>query len=225
MRLAVERRLVPLDGPMAVAALNGAAVLAALLLGGLLFLPFGADPVSGYADLVGEAFLSWRGLGFTLVQATPLVLVALGTVVAWRAGFAYLGFEGCLLVGAVAAAWLALLTGGALPGTLFFPLAVALTFAAGGAWAGLVGLLRARFGGNEVLISLMANYVAAYLVQYLVSGPMRAGATCRRPRCCRGPPGCRWWRTAAGRTGAWASPCWPPCWSGCCSSAPDPASS
>ena len=78
-------------------------------------------------------------------------------------------------MGAVAAAWLALLTGGALPGTLFFPLAVALTFAAGGAWAGLVGLLRARFGGNEVLISLMANYVAAYLVQYLVSGPMRAG--------------------------------------------------
>jgi simple sugar transport system permease protein len=57
---------------------------------------------------------------------------------------------------------------------MFFPLVVALSFAAGAVWAGIVGLLRARFGGNEVLISLMMNYVAILLVKYLVSGPMRA---------------------------------------------------
>ena len=61
-----------------------------------------------------------------------------------------------------------------MPLALFLPLAVLLSFAVGGVWASLVGVLRARFGGNEVLISLMTNYVAILLVQYLISGPMRA---------------------------------------------------
>src|SRR6202042_3898940 len=56
----------------------------------------------------------------------------------------------------------------------FLPLALLFSFAAGAAWAGLVALIRERFGGNEVLISLMMNYVAILIVQYLVSGPMRA---------------------------------------------------
>jgi ABC-type uncharacterized transport system permease subunit len=56
----------------------------------------------------------------------------------------------------------------------FFPLVLLLSFTAGALWAGVVALIRARFGGNEVLISLMMNYVAILIVQYLVSGPMRA---------------------------------------------------
>jgi simple sugar transport system permease protein len=63
---------------------------------------------------------------------------------------------------------------GPIPFTLFLPLAILFGFAAGGAWAGLVGLVRARLGGNEVLISLMSNYIAVFILQYLVSGPMRA---------------------------------------------------
>jgi len=60
------------------------------------------------------------------------------------------------------------------PFWMFLFLALLFSFAAGAAWAGVVALIRARFGGNEVLISLMMNYVAILLVQYLVSGPMRA---------------------------------------------------
>ena len=75
--------------------------------------------------------------------------------------------------------WLALLTAsgariGPLPFFLFLPLAILFGFAAAGVWAGLVGLVRARLGGNEVLISLMSNYVAIFILQYLVSGPLRA---------------------------------------------------
>jgi simple sugar transport system permease protein len=61
-----------------------------------------------------------------------------------------------------------------MPPLVFFPLVIFLSFLAGALWAGTVGVLRARFGGNEVLISLMANYVAILIAQYLVSGPMRA---------------------------------------------------
>jgi general nucleoside transport system permease protein len=175
----LERRLAPANSVLAILLSNAAAIAAALILGGLLFLPFHISPFEAYADLVGEAFLSWRGIGYTSIEAASLILVGLGTIFAWRTGFAYLGFQGCLTVGAIAAAWLALRVG---PGDLFgdislatfLPIVLIGSFAAGCLWSGLVGFARARFGGTEVLVSLMMNYVAALLVQYLVSGPMRA---------------------------------------------------
>ena len=179
MTLRIERRLAPATSLRAILLSNAVAVAAALIAGGLLFLPFHISPFSAYADLVGEAFLNRRGFGYTLIEATPLILVGLGTIFAWRTGFAYLGFQGCLAVGAIAGAWLALQVG---PGRLFgdialasfLPIALLGSFAAGCLWSGLVGFARARFGGTEVLVSLMMNYVAALLVQYLVGGPMRA---------------------------------------------------
>jgi simple sugar transport system permease protein len=175
----LERRLAPAASPRAIVLSNAAAIALALLIGGLLFLPFHVDPLAAYADLVGEAFFNRRGVGYTLVEAGPLILVGIGTIFAWRSGFAYLGFQGCLLAGAVATTLLALQAapGGALawlPAPLFFAVVLAGSFLAGGAWSGLVGFTRARLGGTEVLVSLMMNYVAALAVQYLVSGPMRA---------------------------------------------------
>jgi simple sugar transport system permease protein len=158
------------------------AVLAATGIASLLFLSYGADPLRAYAALFHEPFGTLRGFGYALVRAAPLTLIALGTVVSWRSGFGYLGFEGCFVMGAAASAWLALATApgakiGPLPGAIFFPAVVLFSFIAGSLWAGIVGVLRARFGGNEVLISLMMNYVAILIVQYLVSGPMRAAGS------------------------------------------------
>ena len=174
-----ERRLAPLDSPLAIAATTGAAFAVAMLVVSFLFLREGANPLQAYAALFHEPFGTLRGFGYSLVRASPLALVALGTIVSWRSGFAFLGFEGCFVIGASAAAYLALLDQpgklfASIPSAAFFLLFILLAFAAGGLWAGLVGLVRARLGGNEVLISLMSNYVAIFLLQYLVSGPMRA---------------------------------------------------
>jgi general nucleoside transport system permease protein len=174
-----ERRLTPLDSPLAILTTTSAAFLTAMLLTSFLFLRYGASPLQAYAALFHEPFGTLRGFGYSLVRASPLALVALGTIVSWRSGFAYLGFEGCFVIGASATAWLALLgapgaQSGPIPSFLFFPLAILFGFAAAGIWAALVGIVRARFGGNEVLISLMSNYVAIFILQYLVSGPMRA---------------------------------------------------
>jgi ABC-type uncharacterized transport system permease subunit len=144
-----------------------------------LFLSYGASPIQAYFALFHEPFGTLRGFGYSLVRTSPLALIALGTIVSWRSGFSYLGFEGCFVIGASAIAWLALLTApggriGPIPFVLFLPLAILFGFVAGGVWAGFVGLVRARLGGNEVLISLMSNYVAIFILQYLVSGPMRA---------------------------------------------------
>jgi simple sugar transport system permease protein len=177
-----ERRLAPADSSAAIAGLTIAAFFAAMAVGTILFVVYHANPLTAYLALFREPFATLRGFGYALVRASPLALISLGTIVSWRSGFAYLGFEGCFVIGAAAAAWLALETAqgsriGPLPFALFLPVAICAAFTAGGIWSGIVGILRARFGGNEVLISLMANYVAIFFLQYLVSGPMRAPGT------------------------------------------------
>jgi ABC-type uncharacterized transport system permease subunit len=167
----LERRLAPADSVRAIAGTTVLALACAFALAGLLFLPYGTSPLTAYGFLFAQGFGSWRGFGQSLVQATPLILIAQATIVSWRSGLGYIGFEGCFLVGAAAAAAVAL---GGLPVLLFWPAAFLAAFAAGSIWAGLVAFVRIRFGGNDVLISLMANFVAALVVQYLVSGPMRA---------------------------------------------------
>lgn len=184
----LERRPVPAEGPRALLLATLLSLAAALVLGGLLFLPFGADPLSAYGALVFDGFLNPRGLGATLIAAQPLIFVGLGTVVAWRTGFGYLGFEGCLILGAAAATAVALQVApghalAGLPFAAFLPLAAAAAFLAGGIWAGIIGWFKGRFGGNEVITSLMMNYVAILLVQFLVSGPLQApGGLPQSPR-------------------------------------------
>jgi simple sugar transport system permease protein len=175
----IERRLTPNNSPLFLFVTTAVAILAAMAIAALLFLDFGAHPLAAYYALFHEPFATLRGFGYALVRATPLTLIALGTIVAWRSGFTYLGFEGCFVLGAAAAAWLALATApghwaAGLPTAIYFPVAILLSFLAGALWSSLAGLLRARYGGNEVLISLMSNYVAILIVKYLVSGPMRA---------------------------------------------------
>ena len=175
----IERRLTPADSPLAITTAMVLAVLAAMLVTSLLFVLYGANPFRAYFALFHEPFATMRGFGYTLVRTAPLTLIALGTIVSWRSGFGYLGFEGCFVMGAAATSWLALATapGGAvgpLPSVAFWPLVLLVSFAAGAVWAGAVALIRARFGGNEVLISLMTNYVAILIVECLgVPGPMR----------------------------------------------------
>jgi simple sugar transport system permease protein len=174
-----ERRSTPADSPLMVGFTTALALLAALFLTSFLFISYGANPLQAYVALFHEPFATLRGFGYALVRACPLTLIALGTIVSWRSGLAYLGFEGCFVIGAAAASWLALLTysGAPLAGVplaVFLPLAILISFVAGGAWAGIVGAIRTRLGGNEVLISLMSNYIAIFILQFLVSGPLRA---------------------------------------------------
>ncbi|RMX05922.1 ABC transporter permease [Corticibacter populi] len=177
--LRIEKRLAPASSKTAIAGAAALAVIAALLVCAVLFALQGANPLQAYASLFSGGFGDWRGIGYTLNKAAPLALIALGTIVAWRCGFAYLGFEGCFVIGAAAATAVALavvpdrwLAG--VPFAVFLPICIAAAMLAGALWAASTGWLRARFGGSEVLMSLMGNYIALLLVQYLVSGPMRA---------------------------------------------------
>ncbi len=108
MKKLLERRLAPAESTSAVMLTSFCGIFAAFVIAGLLFIPFGGNPLAAYGFLFDEAFGSLRSIGLSTVQATPLILIALATIVVWRAGLGYIGFEGCFLVGATAASWIAL---------------------------------------------------------------------------------------------------------------------
>jgi ABC-type uncharacterized transport system permease subunit len=167
----VSRRLAMVGGLGKLGESVGA-VLAAFLLGGILLLMIGKDPTAAYEALIGGAAGDVGALASSLVVATPLILASLAVAISFRSGFFNIGAGGQVGVGAIAAA----VVGGYLH--LNGPLVMVLMLAAGGIagalWGGIAGVLRAFTGASEVITTLMLNYVATLLIDYLVTGPLRA---------------------------------------------------
>jgi ABC-type uncharacterized transport system permease subunit len=111
----------------------------------------------------------------TIVQAAPLLLTALSVVIAWRTGLFSIGAEGQLLVGALAATAVGLHASN-LPGPLLTLLLLIVGGAAGAVWGWIAGWLRVRRNVQEVISTIMLNYVAVYLVRYMVEGPLQERA-------------------------------------------------
>jgi simple sugar transport system permease protein len=136
----------------------------------------GANPLDGFAALLRGALGGTHQIGETLVATTSLLFPSLAVAFAFRAGLFNIGAEGQLVIGGLCAG----LAGAALtvPGWIAIPLILCAGAFGGGAWGAIAGALRARFGGNEVIATLMLNIIAALLANYLVVGPLHAaGAT------------------------------------------------
>jgi len=148
-----------------------ASLLVALALGAVMMLALGANPISGYNALIVGAFDGSYALGATAVQAAPLLLVAVGICVAFRANVFNIGGEGQLAMGGVASAATALALPH-LPSIILIPV-VLLAGAAGGAvWGAIPGAFKAYFNVNEILSTIMLNLVAVQIVNWLLAGPM-----------------------------------------------------
>lgn len=117
----------------------------------------------------------WYAISETLVKTTPLLLTGLGVVVAWRAGLFSIGGEGQLIMGAIAATVVARLLP-AIPGPLLTVLMLIAGIAAGAGWGGIAGWLRVRRNVQEVISTIMLNYIALYLLGWLVEGPLQERA-------------------------------------------------
>ena len=115
-----------------------------------------------------------RPLTETLKFSAPLILAGLGVGLAFRAGLFNIGGRGQMLIGGGAAGWVAVSLDA--PGPVVLVTSVVVGAVAGGAWAGIAGLLKARTGAHEVIVTIMLNYVAFYLLFYALSKPglMRA---------------------------------------------------
>lgn len=158
-------------GPLLVWGVSLGAVAVAIVLTGMLFALFGVAPLPAFATLVERTLLDARGLSEVVRRSIPLMLAGIGLTLAFRARFWNIGAEGQLLMGAVAASGVALFSG--LPGPALLPVMFLAGFLAGALWGLGPALLKVRLGVNEIITTLMLNYVAIYLVRWLINGPWK----------------------------------------------------
>ena len=147
------------------------AIILALIIGALIIKLLGMDPVLAYTNLAIGAFGNIYGISNTLTQATPLIFTGLSFALARRAGLLNIGAEGQLYIGGLCS----VLTGAfihGLPMIIHLPLALLAGFVGGGFWGWIAGWLKVKFGSNEIITTVMLNYIAIYLVSYMVSGPI-----------------------------------------------------
>jgi simple sugar transport system permease protein len=141
------------------------AVVAAFVVGGILILIIGDNPLTAYGLLFGSA-LSWPvGIGYTLFYATPLIFTGLAVLVAFRCGLLNIGAEGQLYIGAFATAWVGITFANLSP-WLLIPMCFLAAMVGGGIWGAIPGILKARFGSHEVINTIMLNFLAIALLSY-----------------------------------------------------------
>jgi simple sugar transport system permease protein len=147
-------------------------VVAALLIGAVILILLDVNPLEAYQAMFVGAFGSKNGLADTLVKATPLLLVALGIVIAFRASVINIGAEGQLIMGALLTTFLGVQLGEAMPGWIVIVICLVAGALMGGLWGAIPGYLKARLGVNEILSTIMMNQIAIQIGFFLLRGPM-----------------------------------------------------
>jgi simple sugar transport system permease protein len=149
-----------------------AAALATFVVGFVLFTALGKDPFVAFHAFFVKPVDSLYGISELLLKASPLMLIAIGLAVGYRANVWNIGAEGQFIVGALAGGGLALALHD-LATPLALPAMIVAGMLGGMAWAAIAALLRTRFNANEILVSLMLVYVANLTLSWLVHGPWR----------------------------------------------------
>lgn len=141
-------------------------VLLGVIVGTIIMLATGYNPADAYTALWNGAFGEIYFTGEVVRQITPLILAGLAVAFAFRTGLFNIGVEGQLIVGWLAAVWVGIAFD--LPKIIHLPLAVLAAAVAGALWAFVPGFLKARFRVHEVIVSIMMNYVALHVSNYLI---------------------------------------------------------
>lgn len=147
------------------------AVLGATLAGAVLLLVTGHDPVEVYRTIVERGLLDGDGLTASLQGTAPLLIVAAGLLLCLRAGIWNIGIDGQVAIGAIAGGVAAGELAGSTPRLLLLMAGLVLGGTAGALWALTPAVLLTRYGLNEIIVTVMMNYLAFNLVSWLVKGP------------------------------------------------------
>ncbi len=167
-RLRLEKRNAPGTGVLLLVPL--VSVVAALLFGAVFLSLIGLAPVAVYREMLRVSYTTGYGIADTLVSATPLILTGLAAAIAFRFKLYNIGGEGQLYVGAIAASGAALAFGDRLTGPAAILLVIVAGALGGAVWIAVPALAKAWLGTSEIITSLLLNYVALFLMQYLIFG-------------------------------------------------------
>jgi simple sugar transport system permease protein len=143
------------------------AVLVGFIVGAICILAAGSNPITAYAALFKGSLASIPSIGETLYKVTPILLTGLAAAIGFRCGLFNIGGEGQYVMAAistVAAAWYFQW----MPHFILVPFLLVIGILAGGTWGGIAGILKAKMGINEVITTIMLNWTALYLSNYLV---------------------------------------------------------
>jgi simple sugar transport system permease protein len=153
------------------------AVAIALVISGAVIAFVGGDPVASYVHILNASFGSIGVVSDTLVKATPLILTGLACALAFRMRLWNIGAEGQFLLGAWGASAVVLipLVPAGTPAIVLIPLMMIGGMVAGGLWGLIPGVLKARLGVNEIIVTLMLNYIALFWIQFWVFGAWSEG--------------------------------------------------
>lgn len=154
------------------ASVTAGSLTAALVLGGLLMLALGVSPIAAYGEIFGGALGSGYGLSETIVKAIPLTLTGLACLLSFKMLIWNIGAEGQLVMGALAAAAVVRFVHAEQPAVMFCAMFAA-SAAAGGMWAAIPGFLKGRWNVNEIIATLMLNYIALNFMDFLLYGAWR----------------------------------------------------
>ena len=152
-------------------------VALALVVGALILLAFGKDPLAYYGYVVQRGLLSPSGLQATITRIAPLLLIAAGLIVAFRAGIWNLGVDGQFLLAAVSTAALAPVLNDILPGGLMVLVCFLVASAVAALWSLLPALLKVRYGINEIVTTLMMSFLGISFANVLVKIPFNDPTT------------------------------------------------
>src|SRR4051812_6983330 len=159
------------------AATSAGAVVVALLIGAVILALAGGDPLATYAQIARSSFGSLDVFSDTIVKATPLILVGLACTLAFRMRLWNIGAEGQFFMGAWGASAVVLipLVGKETSGWITIPLMIVAGMAAGALWGLIPGVLKARYSVNEIISTLMLNYIAIAWNDFFIFGVWSEG--------------------------------------------------
>lgn len=167
--ISFEKRLEP--GGLLRLLVSLMSVALAFAFGGLLILIIGINPIEAYKALFEGAFGTSYGLAETLVKAVPLILCGLSVAICLKMKLWNIGAEGQFVIGFLAASLVALHFDA--PIGIMLPLLLVVAFLAGGIWAGIAGILKATMNVNEIITTLLMNWVAILFAQFFAYGPLK----------------------------------------------------
>jgi general nucleoside transport system permease protein len=157
------------------------ALLVALVVGDILIILVGQSPSAVFRLMLSGTWGNWYGFGQVLYKATTLICTGLAVSVALRAGLFNIGGEGQLAAGGFAAAVMGLALPAGTPGVVAIPVCIAAALAAGGLVGAIPGVMKARFGAHEVIVTIMLNFIVLAFLNWIVASHLHVPETLHTP--------------------------------------------
>ena len=142
-------------------------ILLGLLVGAIVLIISGNNPLVAYGAMINGIIAKPKYIAWTIIKATPYILTGLSIAFAFKTGLFNIGAEGQFIIGALVATLVGY--GMELPAIIHIPLTIILAAIAGGLWGAIAGFLKSKFGINEVIATIMLNWIAFYLSNFMVS--------------------------------------------------------